>query len=153
MHQHEMQSYSLAKRRCDALGTGEDAQAQREAWLKAADATKEQMAARRQAKHETLPSTLKKLTSGYAAHTYWFEIFESVRKILIVGVPAFFEPGTPGQLILGLVLCFVTSCLYCAYAPYEDPENDLLAAMGADGDAGGYVACQRCGGVGDKSLR
>ena len=39
--------------------------------------------------------------------TYWFELFETVRKVLIVGVPSVFpgRGGTP-QLFWGLLVCF-----------------------------------------------
>jgi hypothetical protein len=40
--------------------------------------------------------------------TYWFEIFECGRKVALVCLPVFFSPGSPGQLILGLVICFIT---------------------------------------------
>ena len=76
-----------------------------------------------------LPSTLRKLTAGYEMRCYWFEIFECIRKILLVGLPVFFEPGTPGQLILGLVIAFVTFGSYCAFAPYINSTDDLLSAI------------------------
>eukprot|EP00966_Prymnesium_polylepis_P201589 4670874-Prymnesium_polylepis.1 len=47
----------------------------------------------------------------------------------LVCLPVFFSPGSPGQLILGLVICFLTSCMYCAYAPYVDPGDDKLASI------------------------
>jgi len=76
-----------------------------------------------------LPSTLRKLTAGYEMRCFWFEIFECVRKILLVGLPVFFEPGTPGQLILGLVIAFLTFGAYCAFAPYERRSDDVLSAV------------------------
>jgi hypothetical protein len=48
---------------------------------------------------DALPTTLRKLTAGYEMRTYWFEVFECVRKIALVGLPVFFEPGAPSQLI------------------------------------------------------
>ena len=40
---------------------------------------------------------------------YWFEIFEMIRKVLIVGVPAAFpDRGGSLQLVWGLLVCFVT---------------------------------------------
>eukprot|EP00966_Prymnesium_polylepis_P074962 1738943-Prymnesium_polylepis.1 len=55
-----------------------------------------------------LPTTLRKLTAGYELRTYWFELFECFRKIVLVCLPVFFSPGSAGQLILGLVICFLT---------------------------------------------
>jgi len=81
---------------------------------------------RRRAK---LPTTLKKLTAGYELRCYWFEIFECGRKIALVCLPVFFSPGSAGQLILGLVICFLTYGMYCSFAPYEEPADDVLASM------------------------
>ena len=49
--------------------------------------------------------------------TYGFEIFECIRKIALIGLPIFFSPGTPGQLILGLVICFLSYGAYCVFSP------------------------------------
>ena len=68
-----------------------------------------------------LPSGLRRLTAGYELRTYWFELFECLRKILLVGLPVFCPPGTPGQLIIGLVICFVT---FGACAAERGPNPD-----------------------------
>ena len=46
-----------------------------------------------------LPTILRKLTAGYELRTYWFEILECIRKILLVGVPAFCPPGCAYRMI------------------------------------------------------
>ena len=35
----------------------------------------------------------------------------------------------PGQLILGLLICFITYGLYAGFAPYADPRDDMLATI------------------------
>ena len=53
-----------------------------------------EMAAERYDKlREKLPTILRKLTAGYELRTYWFEILECIRKILLVGVPVFCPAG------------------------------------------------------------
>jgi len=47
----------------------------------------------------------------------------------VVCLPVFFSPGSPGQLILGLVICFLTYGMYGVYQPYDDPGDDVLAQM------------------------
>ena len=42
---------------------------------------------------DKLPTVVRKLTAGYELRTYWFEIFECARKILLVGLPVFCPPG------------------------------------------------------------
>ena len=39
------------------------------------------------------------------------------RKIMLIGLPIFFEPGSSWQLILGLVICFISYGLYGLFGP------------------------------------
>ena len=48
----------------------------------------------------------------------WFEVFECVRKLLLIGVPVFMPHGSFGQLINGLVVCFLTFGAQCVFNPY-----------------------------------
>jgi len=76
---------------------------------------------------QLLPGYVRTLTNGYEYRTYWFEIFESVRKVLLVGVPAAF-PGRGGnfQLIWGLMVCFLTFGAYMMYQPFIREADDHL---------------------------
>ena len=48
---------------------------------------------------DVLPGYMLKLTGGYEYRTYWFELWETVRKVLIVGVPSTFtDRGGTSQL-------------------------------------------------------
>ena len=76
-----------------------------------------------------LPGALKKLTNGYEMRTYWFEIFECVRKILLILLPIFFEEESPEQLTCGLIVCFITFGSYMMYAPFIDDGDDLLSQV------------------------
>ena len=60
---------------------------------------------------------------------YWFEIFECVRKILLIGLPIFVPAGSPAQLIFGLIICFLSYGAYCVCAPYVKYEDDFLAQV------------------------
>lgn len=51
-----------------------------------------------------LPSTLRKLTTGYELRTYWWEIFECFRKVVLVSIPVALPPGSIDQLTLGLLV-------------------------------------------------
>ena len=61
---------------------------------------------------------------------FWFEIFDSVRKALLVGVPAAF-PGRGGnaQLVWGLLVCFITFGAYMMFAPFVKDSDDQLQQM------------------------
>jgi hypothetical protein len=76
-----------------------------------------------------LPTTLRKLTAGYELRTYWFEVFECVRKIGLIGLPIFFPVGSPAQLIFGLIICFLSYGAYCVCSPYIKDQDDFLAQV------------------------
>jgi len=76
-----------------------------------------------------LPGALKKLTAGYEMRTHWFEIFECGRKMTLILVPIFFQPGEPLQLTLSLLICFTTFGMYMMYAPFISDSDDLLSQV------------------------
>jgi len=80
-------------------------------------------------RRDALPGNLKKLTNGYELRTYWCEIFECFRKILLLLVPIFFEQDSPEQLTIGLILCFITFGAYMMHAPFEDSGDDFLSQI------------------------
>jgi hypothetical protein len=44
--------------------------------------------------------------------TYWFELFECMRKVLLVALPICLDPSSSAQLPCGLIICFVTFGMY-----------------------------------------
>ena len=79
----------------------------------------------------TLPASLKKLTAGYTSKCFWFEIFECVRKLAIIGIPAIpvFKPGGVEQRSGAMLICFMSFGVISHFEPYEDPEDTRLALM------------------------
>ena len=74
---------------------------------------------------ESLPPMVRKLMVGYHLKCYWFEVFECIRKILLIGIPVLFRPGSTIQLVLGLIISFVTFGMYAAKTtPRRDPHLD-----------------------------
>lgn len=53
--------------------------------------------------------------------TFWFEIFECMRKILLILVPIFFEQDSPEQLTIGLIICFMTFGAYMVRRKWLGP--------------------------------
>ena len=81
---------------------------------------------------DVLPGFMLKITEGkgYEWRTYWFELFEMVRKVLLVGVPAIFtDRGGTLQLFWGLLVCFATFGMYMMYAPFVEDSDDTLQQM------------------------
>ena len=77
----------------------------------------------------SLPDYMKKLLSGYNYRNAGFESYECVRKLALVCMPAFFQPGSPAQLIFGLLVCFITFGMYTAVKPYEEARANVLAQI------------------------
>ena len=82
-----------------------------------------------QLKQEHLDPTLRKLMAGYEMRTYWFELFECARKILLVGMPVFFEVGSVEQLAYGLIVCFISFGAFALLRPYASDMDDQLAQL------------------------
>ena len=76
-----------------------------------------------------IPPYVLQLTAGYEMRTYWFEILETLRKLLLIGMPVFFESGSFGQLVFGLCTSFISSMLYTNLSPYEDHADDRLSQI------------------------
>lgn len=69
---------------------------------------------------------IKSLTDPYELSLYAWEVFECLRKLLVVGVMIFFGRGTIEQLIVGLLFCIVFIMIYNNLKPYAAWENDWL---------------------------
>jgi hypothetical protein len=117
--------FALAKLEAEAEATPEKVDALVRKAIEAREASGEALENLR----GELPTTLRKLTAGYELRTYWFEIFECLRKITLIGLPIFFPPGSPPQLIFGLIICFLSYGAYCVYSPYVADDDDFLAQV------------------------
>ena len=53
----------------------------------------------------------------------------SSRALLLTASVSIPLTPAPGQLILGLVICFITACVYCSYQQYADPGDNLLSIV------------------------
>lgn len=79
---------------------------------------------------DTLPGFMVQLVGSYDCKCYWFEIFEALRKVLLVGVPASFpDRGGNAQLVWGLLVCFLTFGMYMHYEPFKQSSNDHLSQI------------------------
>ena len=117
--------FALAKLKAKAAATPEEKDVMVRKAMEAHESTGKVLAKLR----DELPTTLRKLTAGYELRMYWFEIFECVRKVLLIGLPIFFPPGSPAQLIFGLIICFLSYGAYCVCVPYVENEDDFLAQV------------------------
>jgi len=78
---------------------------------------------------QVLPLYFKKIIGPYELRVYWFEVVECIRKVLLVGLPVFFRPGTPEQLVLGLIICFISFGAYMQLSPFAKSAHDLMSQL------------------------
>jgi len=64
------------------------------------------------------------LVNNYKPAFLYFEIFECLYKVSIVGLMIFYNAGTIEQHILGLLICFVAACTYNNLKPYNKVVNN-----------------------------
>ena len=76
-----------------------------------------------------LPSYVRRAIFGYRLETAWFEVFEMLRKVALVGVAVFFEPGSSLQVAYGLLVTFVAYGVYSSVKPYADRGDGMLAQV------------------------
>jgi len=50
-------------------------------------------------------ASLSFLYSAYEPRCYWFEVVETLRRLLMIGGMLFFNPGSGGQIMVSLVVC------------------------------------------------
>ena len=76
-----------------------------------------------------IPAYIHRAMAGYALHYYYFEVFEMMRKLALVGVAVVFEPGSMEQASYGLLVCFFCVVVYSSCSPYVDRGEDILAQL------------------------
>ena len=76
--------------------------------------------------HRRLPHFMIRLIEPYRLTTYWFEIVECLRKVAIVGLPAFFFQGSIEQVLLGQVTAVSMFGVFLAVRPSDDAGDNVL---------------------------
>jgi hypothetical protein len=76
-----------------------------------------------------MPEYVQKLATGFRTTVFWFEIFECIRKLFLVCIPVFFEPGSSTQLIFGLMICFITFGAYTALTPFVADTSNTFSQL------------------------
>ena len=66
---------------------------------------------------------------AYKTKNYWFESFEMVKKIILVGGIVLINPGSMSQVLLGFLIAFTFYTVVVGYAPYEEGVNTKLQIL------------------------
>jgi len=69
------------------------------------------------------------LFENYKPACWWFEIAETVRRLLLTSVLGLIEPGTDSQLAIGIVISFVGFGLSCTFLPYLEKRDNLVSIL------------------------
>ena len=70
---------------------------------------------------------MKFLFEAYEPRCWWFEVFETLRRLILTGGQIFLKPGTASQIILNILICMVSMRIYAKFEPFIDFNHDRLA--------------------------
>ena len=59
----------------------------------------------------------------------YFEIFESIRKLMLTGILIFCFDGTPTQVVCGLLVCQLSIKAYSFCSPFVEESDDKVAEV------------------------
>ena len=71
------------------------------------------------------------LFDSYKPECWWFEIFETVRRLMLTSVLGLVEPGSDTQLASGLVMAMIGVAIFCGFQPYIQRRDNLLSILGS----------------------
>ena len=83
-------------------------------------------------KHEESDPNIKALFFLYGAYEpqcYWFEVFETLRKLALTGGLVFLKPGTASQIMMSMILCLGSMRIYAGYKPFIEDKVDTFAEV------------------------
>lgn len=80
-------------------------------------------------KDPELPSYVRRAIYGYKLEAAYFEAFEMLRKLALVGLAISFEPGSALQTAYGLVVSFISFGVYSSVKPFADKGEGWLAEL------------------------
>ena len=74
-------------------------------------------------------SILSFLASSYQPHAFWFEVFESYRRLFLSSMLIFFADGSAAQVVVAMLLNLFSIKVQSYYCPYTDDYDDMLAEV------------------------
>ena len=95
------------------------------------DAGHEKAMAERKKNEENDPriKALSFLYGAYEPRCYWFEVFETLRKLALTGGLVFLKPGTASQIMMSMILCLGSMRVYSGYKPFVEDKIDTFAEV------------------------
>ncbi|GMI38133.1 hypothetical protein TeGR_g10821 [Tetraparma gracilis] len=72
-------------------------------------------------------ASLAFLYSYYEPRCWWYEVFETLRRLLLTGGLLFVSPGSAAQIAVSLMMSIASTRVLAGYKPFADSANDALA--------------------------
>ena len=69
------------------------------------------------------------LFENYKPECWWYEIVETIRRLMLTSVLGLIEPGTDSQLAVGTVLSVFGYGFSCYFRPYLEARDNLLSIL------------------------
>ena len=68
-------------------------------------------------------------TQAYEPKYFWFEIFETLRKLALTGFLVFLVPGTAVQIVISMIMSFAAMRVYSGCAPFIEDSHDRFSEV------------------------
>jgi len=69
------------------------------------------------------------LFANYEPNCWSFEVFESLRRLILTGGQVFLSPGTASQIVISMCICLGSMRVYAQYTPFINVKHDRLAEI------------------------
>ena len=79
-------------------------------------------------KHPDL-KRLSFLYEAYEPRCWAFEVFETLRRIMLTGGLVLLNPGTASQIVISMLICLFSMRVYAKYEPFINYKHDRLAEV------------------------
>ena len=73
--------------------------------------------------------SMRFLYENYQPKFWWFEVFETLRKLSLTGFLVFLAPGTGLQICIAMMITMFSLHVYVSLKPYQDPYSNKLAQV------------------------
>ena len=70
------------------------------------------------------PPSLTLNTNNMPRRMWWFEVFETFRKLALTGVLVVLSPGTAVQILVSIIMCILSMRIYSGCKPFIEDSHD-----------------------------
>ncbi|CAN0027825.1 unnamed protein product, partial [Choristocarpus tenellus] len=80
---------------------------------------------------DTYPEVQKTrfLWATYRPNVFWYEVWETIRKLLLTGLLIYFREGTSTQVVIAMMITLLGLRVLAAWKPYKQTDENMLAEV------------------------